>query len=72
MLNYEVVMTCLKPLISFFLCLVIEDKYFPQEDDSEETQKLPSTEPSCEQGNYERIQPLFPGYKEDRTQEGQL
>ncbi|XP_038291665.1 nuclear body protein SP140-like protein isoform X2 [Canis lupus familiaris] len=28
---------------------VIEDKYFPQEDDSEETQKLPSTEPSCEQ-----------------------
>ncbi|CAD7686810.1 unnamed protein product [Nyctereutes procyonoides] len=29
---------------------VIEDKYFPQEDDSEETQKLPSTEPSCEQG----------------------
>ncbi|CAK7320401.1 Nuclear body protein SP140-like protein [Vulpes lagopus] len=28
---------------------VIEDKYLPQEDDSEETQKLPSTEPSCEQ-----------------------
>lgn len=34
----------------------MEDQYFPQESEREETQKMPSTQPSCEQGNYNRIQ----------------
>lgn len=68
MCNYEVVplITCLQPLIIFFLCSVIQEKYFSQESDGEETQILPNTQPSRERGNYDKTPTLFSGDEEEK------
>lgn len=45
---------------------MIQEKYFSQESDREETQILPNTQPSCEQGNYDKTPTLFSGDEEEK------